>query len=182
MFQLSLVDHIRLSFGHVVNAYRGHSRVAVRLARRSSQIRIALVTLTLATAAAALLALNGDRRVQVATVALSALAFAVYAVSSALDLEARAYAHRACAARLWALCEKYRALLAEVHDGLMDVPAATARRDALLREVQSVYEYGLPADRDSYQIAGDAVSEKAGWLSDQALDQFLPPSLRQAKA
>ena len=182
MFQLSLVDHIRLSFGHVVNTYRAHSRVAGRLARRAWQLRLALVTLTAASTASTLLALNGDRRFQLAAAGISAATFALYATSAALDLEARAYAHRSCSARLWALCEKYRALLAEVHDGLIDVHAVTERRDALLREVQGIYEYALPADRDAYQIAGEAVSGSGGWLSDQALDRFLPPSLRQAKA
>ena len=33
MFQLSLVDHIRLSFGSVVGAYRGHTAAALRLAQ-----------------------------------------------------------------------------------------------------------------------------------------------------
>ena len=83
--------------------------------------------------------------------ALVGLAAAV----QALDFEARAFAHRACAAQLWLLCEKYRALLAEVHDGLIDLAQTTARRDALMREVQNVYEHALPADRGG-------VSDRAG--------------------
>jgi len=181
MFQLSLVDHIRLSFGHVVYTYRAHARVAERLALRAAQIRAAILTLSGVATGAAVLALGGDRRIQIAAAVSAGLAFALYALSAALDLEPRAYAHRSCAARLWLLCEKYRALLAEVHDGLVDVPAVTERRDALMREVQAVYEYALPADRDSYQIAHDALAETGGKsLSDQAIDRFLPPSLRQA--
>ena len=42
------------------------------------------------------------------------------------------------------ICEKYRALLADVHDGLIDLPETTARRDSLMREVQNVYEHALP--------------------------------------
>src|SRR5262245_27200421 len=105
MFQLSLVDHIRLSFGHVVNSYRAHSRAAGRLAARAWRLRLVLVVVTAASAVAALLALNGDRRIQLAAAGLAALAFALYSISAALDLESRAYAHRACAARLWGLCE-----------------------------------------------------------------------------
>ena len=182
MFQLSVVDHIRLSFGHVVFGYRAHSRAASRLALRAWQLRVVLVILTGASTAAALIALNGDRRFQIAAAAMAGAVFALYALSAAMNLDARAYAHRACAARLWAVCEKYRSLLAEAHDGLIDVPAVTERRDGLQREVQAVYDHGLPADRDAYQIAGQAISESGEWLSDQALDQFLPRSLRQAKA
>jgi hypothetical protein len=32
VFQLSVVDHIRLSFGSVVTAYEGHAEAAARLA------------------------------------------------------------------------------------------------------------------------------------------------------
>jgi hypothetical protein len=181
MFQLSLVDHIRLSFGHVVYSYRAHAGVAERLTLRAAQMRAAILTLTGLATAAAVVAIGGDTRVQIAAAVCAGIAFALYALAAALDLEPRAYAHRACAARLWLLCEKYRALLAEVHDGLIDVPAVTDRRDALMREVQAVYEYALPADRDSYQIAHDALADTGGKnLSDQAIDRFLPPSLRQA--
>jgi hypothetical protein len=181
MFQLSLVDHIRLSFGHVVYSHRAHARVAERLALRAAQMRAAILTLTAVATAAAVLALGGDRRIQITAAVCAGLAFALYALAAALDLEPRAYAHRGCAARLWLLCEKYRALLAEVHDGLIDVPAVTERRDALMREVQAVYEYALPSDRDSYQIAQEALADTGGKsLSDQAIDRFLPPSLRQA--
>jgi hypothetical protein len=182
MFQLSVVDHIRLSFGHVVFGYRAHSRAAGRLALRAWQLRVTLMILTGASTASAVIALYGDRRFQIAAAVIAGVAFALYATSAALDLDARAYAHRACAARLWAVCERYRALLAEAHDGLLDIAAVTEKRDALQRDVQAVYEHGLPVDRDAYQIAGQAVSDSGAWLSDQALDQFLPRSLRQAKA
>ena len=33
MFQLSIVDHIRLSFGSAVGAYQGHTSAALRLSQ-----------------------------------------------------------------------------------------------------------------------------------------------------
>src|SRR5919198_4417725 len=144
MFQLSLVDHIRLSFGHVVYSYRAHARVAERLSVRAWRLRVVTLGLSACATASAIMALNGDRRVQIAAAALVGLTFAMHGISAALDFEPRAYAHRACAARLWILCEKYRSLLAEVHDGLVQLPEVTERRDALFREVQAVYEYALP--------------------------------------
>jgi hypothetical protein len=95
-----------------------------------------------------------------------------------MDFAERAFAHRACAAQLWLLCEKYRALLAEVHDGLVELPQITARRDQLMREVQNVYDHALPADREAFQIAREALGS-TGAPSDQDIDQFLPASLRQ---
>src|SRR5688572_24776622 len=128
MFQLSLVDHIRLSFGSVASSYRAHARAAERLASRAWQLRVATVILLGLATGASMLALTQGRAFLIATAALTAGAFVAHAVSLSLDFEPRAHAHRACAARLWLLCEKYRALLAEVRDGLIDVPAVTERR------------------------------------------------------
>jgi hypothetical protein len=62
---------------------------------------------------------------------------------------------------------------------LVDVAETTARRDALMREVQNVYEHALPADRESYHIAREALGTAAGPPSDADIDRLLPASLRQ---
>lgn len=178
MFQLSLVDHIRLSFGSVATSYRAHARAAERLSSRAWKSRVVLVTLLGLATGACLVALSGVRQAQIAAAALSTTALVGLAFVHALDFEARAYAHRACAAQLWLLCEKYRALLADVHDGLIDLAQTTARRDALMREVQSVYEHALPADRDAYQIAREALGAGTGNPPDHEIDRLLPASLR----
>jgi hypothetical protein len=179
VFQLSLVDHIRLSFGSVAASYRAHARAAERLSGRTRQSRVVLITLLSLATGASVVALSGQRSSLIAAAALSITSLVGMAIVQALDFEARAFAHRACAAQLWLLCEKYRALLADVHDGLIDLPETTARRDHLMREVQNVYEHALPADREAYRIAGEALGAGAGAPSDQDIDRLLPASLRQ---
>ena len=179
MFQLSLVDHIRLSFGSVATSYRAHARAAERLNARARQSRIFLIVVLGMATGSSLLALTGARPFQIAAAVLSAAALVVAAAVQSFEFEGRAFAHRACAAQLWLLFEKYRALLAEVHDGLIDLGQTTARRDALMREVQNVYEHALPADRAAYQIAREALGAGAGAPSDQDIDALLPASLRQ---
>jgi hypothetical protein len=178
MFQLSLIDHIRLSFGSVTASYRAHARAAERLAARAWQSKVVVMILFCLATGAALIALTGVRQFQIAAAALAAVAVLGFAISISLGFEPRAYAHRACAAQLWLLCEKYRALLAEVHDGLIDLPAVMKRRDDLMREVQIVYEHALPADREAYQIARDALGAGNSAPSDQEIDRLLPASLR----
>jgi hypothetical protein len=103
------------------------------------------------------------------------------AVHIAFDPAPRLYGHRAHAARLWVICEQYRALLTEVHDELLDVPAITARRDALLQEFGALFAQSPPADQHTYAIAQKALSgAQLGGYSDQELDQFLPAALRRA--
>jgi hypothetical protein len=178
MFQLSLVDHIRLSFGGVATSYRAHSRAAERLAARASRANVIIVLILGLAAGAGMVALTGVRWSQITAASLSTAALVAFAIQLALDFESRAYAHRACAAQLWLICEKYRSLLAEVHDGLIDVPAAIQRRDDLMREVQIVYEHALPTDRDAYQIAREALGAAEASPSDHEIDRLLPASLR----
>ena len=152
MFQLSVVDHIRLSFATVAGAYERHAEAAARLARWSWYVKVSLVAL---------------------------LALAVYV---ALDLEPRIYGHRSSAARFWLLTERYRALLAEVHDQLLDAPAIAQRRDALVEEARACFEHAPPADRQTYDIARKALSGtgKSGYSEDE-IDALLPASLRRPK-
>jgi hypothetical protein len=180
MFQLSLIDHIRLSFGSVATSYRAHARAAERLTSRAWQAKVFVMVLFAIATGAALLALTGQRQFQIAAAALTATAVLAFAVANAMSFEPRAYAHRACAAQLWLLSEKYRALLAEVHDGLIELPEVTRRRDQLMHEVQVVYEHALPADREAYQIAREALGAGDGAPSDQDIDRMLPASLRHA--
>jgi hypothetical protein len=179
MFQLSLVDHIRLSFGSVATSYRAHARAAERLTARARQSRVFMVFLLAIATGASLFTLTGTRPAQYVAIGTAAAGMLAYTIILSLDFEPRATAHRACAARLWLLSEKYRSLLAEVHDGLIDVPAVTKRRDELMREVQVVYEHALPTDRESYRIAREALGSGESVPSDQDIDRLLPASMRQ---
>ena len=180
MFQLSIVDHIRLSFGSAVGAYQGHTSAALRLSQWGWYSKIATLVLLGLGAAANLLALRQGHAFQVTAAVMAATGFAALAVHIAFDPTPRVYGHRTCAARLWALCEQYRALLTEVQDELVDVAAITVRRDALLREFGAIFEQGSPDDRQTYRIAQKALSGPSlGGYSDQDLDQFLPAALRR---
>jgi hypothetical protein len=182
MFNLTLVDHIRLSFASIVSAYEGHADAAARLARWAWYAKVALLSLAGLTAVTALIAQMRGGAFHTVTSVVAVLAFVVCGGYIALDPEPRVYAHRSAAARLWLVCEKYRALLTEVHDKLLDVPTLTKRRDALLQEASAVFEQAPPADRHTYDIAREAFSGgQRGRYSDQDVDQFLPRALRRAK-
>lgn len=183
MFQLSLVDHIRLSFATVAGAYESHAEAARRLDRSSWYAKLALVSLPCAALVLALIALQHGRAFQLAATVAVAASFIGCATYVGLDLEPRIYAHRSSAARFWLLTEKYRALLAEVHDQLLDPPAITQRRDALLHEARAVFEHAPPADRQTYEIARSALSGPArSGYSEEDIDALLPASLRRAKS
>lgn len=184
MFQMTLLDHIRLTFGQVVHRYKAHVRIAERLSRRIWQVRAILLALAGGTLAAAVIAVETaggpyDR----VTAVLAALMLVAYAVSVSLQLQARLYAHRWCASRLWLIREQYYALIAEITDEVVDLDQARARRDALMKELHAVYKHAPLADQVAYQTARDSlrmVDDAA--LADEEIDRFLPASLRKTAA
>lgn len=182
MFHLSVVDHIRLSFATVAAAYQRHTDAASRLDRWSWYTKIGLVALTGIVCVLALIALQRGRGFQIGTVATAAAAFVGCAVYMALDLERRIYSHRSTAARFWLLTEKYRALLADVHDQVIDGSAITDRREELMQEARAIFEHAPPADRQTYDVAQAALAGggRKGY-SEEEIDALLPESLRRPK-
>ncbi|HET7923297.1 MAG TPA: SLATT domain-containing protein [Rhodanobacteraceae bacterium] len=169
-----------MSFAGVLSAYDGHAEAAARLARWAWYSKLAMLAVLAVSAGATLVAQLAGAPFHVLGSTSASLAFAIWAIYIAVDPEPRAYAHRATAARLWLLCEKYRALLTEIHDELLDVAAMTARRDGLLRETGFVFEQAAPADRLTYEIARTALAGgRPGHYTDQDVDRFLPVALRR---
>lgn len=181
MLGLTLVDHLRLTFGHVIYAHRAHTNVALRHAtwNRWLQLAEAILVLTAALTAVAV-AFTGLQAYGIVTAVAAASAAAVLLVRVVFDFERSANVHRACSARLWYIREQYRAVLADLRDELLTVDAAREKRDALMAAFHAVYEAAPPADRAAYEAARKALPASDGAeLSDEELDRFLPASLQK---
>ena len=182
MFGLTLTDHLRLTFGHVIYSHRTHAEIAMRHARWHRWLTIGEAVLMLATAAAAI-ALIVTLQPAYAVVAAVCAVITVCAevVQLTCGFDRTALAHRACSAHLWQIREQYRALLADLTDGAISVDAARERRDALMITLHRIYEHAPPADRALYEAARQKTTltdETA--LSDEEIDRFLPVSLHKA--
>jgi hypothetical protein len=181
VFGLSLADHLRLTFGHIIYSHKTHAITAERQARRDRWLKTAEAVLLLATAVAAAamgLTLNPVYAIVAATTAT--LGMFVLILRLAFDFERTAAAHRACSSRLWLIREQYRALLADLKDGAITIEAARSRRDALMDTLQRIYEHAPPIDRELYQTARQSLkSVNEATLSDEEIDRFLPPSLQK---
>jgi hypothetical protein len=154
MFSLLIADHVRLDSEHIAQNYTIHARAAERFATRAFAGRLALaVLLAIAMAANVGNLLLQGRGYQIAAVAASAAALVGFALHATLALEARVSAHRAFAHRLWIACERSRALLAEMNDGLVDRSVLLARRDELIRDLHAIYEHGFALDQRAYESA-----------------------------
>ena len=181
MFKLSLVDHLRLTFGHVIYTHRAHARLAARHAAWNRWTQGLEGVFVLATAASsAALAATGLLAYAIVAVVAGTAAAGVLLLRIVIDFDRRASAHRACSARLWHLHEQYRALLADLRDGELSIDDARERRDVLMDKVEAVYEDAPPAERAMYEAAhGSTSSTHDGMLSDEEIDRFLPVSLQK---
>ena len=157
MFQVSIIDHVRFSHESLEAACEAHAEAAARLGRLAFYFRVLLLLATAATATVGALAMTRGYRWQLAAAVLAALAFAMCTAYVAFDQRPRIYGHRASAARLWVVCEKYRALLAEIQEGAIDLSGLAARRAALLQEAAIIFEQIAPHDRHTFEIARRAL-------------------------
>jgi hypothetical protein len=179
MFSLSVVDHVRLNFGHAVQNYTIHARAAERLADLALKARFVMFGLLgLGTIASLTALITTGRTGQMTAAIASVLALIGYAVYVALGFEVRVYTHRAFAHRLWRVCEDYRALLAEVQDDALDRAAVLKRRDELIGRVHAIYEQGFPIDQQAFERARLAPDGTGTGLTEQQIDQYLPASMR----
>lgn len=152
MFSLTVVDHVRLDSEHISQNYTVHARAAERIASLVFTCRLVITALlAVATAAAigaVLLSGRGYQATAAVTSATALLGFVTYVV---LGLEARLFAHRSFAHRLWIVSERYRSLLAEVQEGIVDGPALLRRRDELIHDVHAIYEFSFGADQAGHE-------------------------------
>jgi len=152
MFSLTVVDHVRLDSEQAARNYMAHARAAERMARLGFTSRIVIAgLLAISTSAAVLNLLSPGRAPQIAVVVASAAALLAFAVYAILGVEARLFAHRSFAHRLWLVSERYRSLLSEVSDGTVDGQMLLRHRDELLAALHAIYEIGLGSDHVGYE-------------------------------
>ena len=154
MFSLTVIDHVRLDSEHVARNYTLHARAADRFASLAFAVRMVMAfSLAIATASCIAALLVPAHFYQVTAAVGSTLALVVFALYSVLGLEARVDAHRSFAHRLWLVSERYRSLIAEADEGLVERAALLERRDRLIEQVHGIYERGFNADQPGYESA-----------------------------
>jgi hypothetical protein len=152
MFSLTVVDHVRLDSEQIAQNYTVHARAAERIVGLVFTCRIVITALLAAATFAAIgtLFFTG-RAYPIAAVVATTLALFAFATYAVLGLEARLVAHRAFAHRLWLLSERYRSLLSEVHEGMVEESTLLRRRDELIHDAHAIYEFGLGADQPGHE-------------------------------
>ena len=181
MFELTLLDHLRMTFGHIVYRHRAHAQLAHSRAQWGRGLRAAEALLMTGVVFMALgAAFTRGYAYEIGSAILAVLALATLLVHLTFDLDRSAQAHAWCATRLWQIREQYRALLSDLTDGAIEIDTGRRRRDLLMSELHGIYENAPPADHLAYQTAAQAVlTTGEGSLPDEEIDRFLPKSLQK---
>jgi hypothetical protein len=141
MFNLTLHDHLHLTFSEIIQRHNVHASKAQSQARWSRRLRGAEAVLMVgATITATGAAFAYGQGLAIAAASMAGAALVVLLVNLTFDLDASARAHAACGAPLWGLRERYRSLLSDLHDGALSADAARVRRDKLIDELRAIYE------------------------------------------
>jgi hypothetical protein len=173
MFNLTLHDHLHLTFGQVIQRHNAHTLKAQSHARWGRRLRAGEALLMGGVTIAAAGAAYGHGQVlAIVAASMAGVALLVLLVQLTFDFDASARAHAACGAHLWGVRERYRSLLSDLHEGAIGVADARVRRDQLMDELRAIYE-------TSSEIAlvdpGDVAEEGAQGVRDGRLAGVSPP-------
>ena len=141
MFNLTLRDHLQLTFTEITKRHSAHAAKAQARARWGRRLRGSEAVLvggaTLASAGAAF---GHGQVLAIVAASMAGVALIVLLVNLTFDFDASARAHAASGAHLWGLRERYRALLSDLHDEALSVAEARLRRDKLIDELRTIYD------------------------------------------
>jgi hypothetical protein len=141
MFNLTLRDHLNLTFTEIIQRHNAHAAKAQTRARWSRRLRGSEAMLVGGAAITSIGAAFGHgQALAIAAACMAGLALLVLLISLTFDLDASARAHAISGAQLWGLRERYRSLLSDLHDGALGVEAARLKRDQLIEELRSIYD------------------------------------------
>jgi hypothetical protein len=182
MFDLGLVDTLRLGFGQVVHHHRSHADAAASALRWGRRLRAGETILLTAVAMSSVAAAFGKGQAySIASAAMAAVALLLFLIHAVFDVDDAARAHLACSTRLWHMREQYRALLSDINDGAIGHDAARARRNTLMEELGAIYEAAPALPRRVFKIRRTEEGAEELALTDQEIDRFLPQSLHMRR-
>jgi hypothetical protein len=180
MFELTLFDHLRMTFGHIVHRHRLHSELAQSRLWWDRALRIAEVTLITGVIVSVMASLYGrGYAVQLVAAVLAVLALLVLLCHLTLDLNRSAQAHAACDGS--GISASGIALMSDLSDGAIGMDAVRQKRDELITDLRKVYEDAPPVERQAYRLPGRPSAPRTS-IAERRSRSFLPKSRKPLKS
>lgn len=181
----ALEAQIRECFGRVVYSTKTHEKCADLCMDRLRWIKVVQIVLSALTTGGLLTALLGDPKFSQAATVGSAVASTILLVLNAymkdVDPGQQAEKHKKTASELWEIRESYLSVLADLHDGHLDLESVRKKRDDLQTRLANIYGTAPRTSARAYGIASAGLKQHEELtFSDEEIDKFLPDALHRA--
>ena len=173
---------LRECYGRVVYSHKAHEKCADILLSRLSRIKLGQIILASVTTGSFISVLfgTGDVGALIGVVVSTAL-LVLNAYTKDYDLGELAQKHRQSAADLWLIREEYLSLITDLRVGDESIENVRLRRDALLKQLHTVYSGAPSTTVRAYTEAQKALQQwEEMTFPDEEIDKLLPSHLQSA--
>ena len=182
----ALQAQIRECFGRVVYSTKTHEKCADQCMKKLGYVKFLQIALAALTTGGLITAVFGTKDVSQISIIISTifstilLALNTYTKDS--DPGQQSEKHKKTASELWNIRESYLSVLADLHDGNIDIEAARKKRDELQASLATIYATAPRTSSKAYSHASKGLKEKEELtFSDTEIDAFLPEILRHTE-
>jgi hypothetical protein len=177
-----LEAQLRECFGRVVYSHKTHEKCADILSSRLATIKLWQMILSALTTGGFIAAVFDKGHVAILFGAcISTVLLVLNAYTKNYDLGELAQKHRQAAADLWLIREMYLSLITDLAMGEKSLGHLQMERDALLKQLHSVYAGAPGTTYQAYRKAQEALQKSEDMtFSDEEIDAFLPNALKRA--
>lgn len=174
-------SQLRECFGRVVYSHKTHEKCADILLNCHKRIKFWQIVLSsVTTVSFVTIFLAEEKIVTMAGTVVSAILLCLNLYAKDSDPGELAQKHRHAAVELWYIREKYLSLITDLRIGRMSMDCITGRRDALLKDLHSVYSGAQSTNARAYKKAQGALQKcEEMTFSDDEIDNLLPDGLRK---
>ena len=173
--------HLRHCYGRVVYSHKTHEQRADLLQKALSRIRFWQVLLSAITTCGAISVVFGASRIgALVAILVSTALLALNMYSKDIDWGKLSQQHRAVAADLWHIRERYLALMADLRVERRPIKDLLIERDEILIQLHAIYKGAPSTDNVAYMKASKVLQEREDMtFEDPEIDSLLPSELRK---
>lgn len=177
-----LEGQVRECYGRVVYSHKTHEKCADILLARLGRLKFWQIALSAITTAGFISVVFGAGKIgALIGAAVSTVLFGLNTYTKNYDLGELAQKHKHAANELWFVREQYLSLLVDIAMREKPLEALQNERDALLKQLHSVYTGAPSTNIRAYRKAQEALKKLEDLtFSDEEIDAFLPSELKRS--
>ena len=176
-----LEGQLRESYGRVVYSHKTHEKCSDLLVKRLARIKLGQIILSAVITGSFIFRFFSSAEIgSILGVAFSAILLCLTLYIKDYNLGELAQKHKQAANDIWLIREKYLSLITDLAIGNKTLEALQKERNALIKELHSVYSGAPSTNFQAYREAQKALKQSEDMtFSDEEIDVFLPKELKK---